>query len=194
MTDFQTIQELWHQQRPVQQQEPRVIIQKAMAEQQKFKFRQKSMMVILLVTVGVLGWYFMFYLGLSNTTVQLSAALMIGSMLCRVGVEMISHWQLYQIDFTQSLKDCTQQFMRFYIFRIRVNFFFTPLAMLLYSYGFIHLLPSLKAHVTEGWYWYILITGVGFLFGFSVFLFWHVKSEIRILQKMKALEESMEKS
>lgn len=191
MTDFQTLQDLWQQQKPVLKQEPRVIIQKAMAEQQVFKFRQKSTMAILSVTVGILVWYFMFYLRLSNTAIQLSAALMIGSMLCRVAVEMISHWQLHQIDFTQSFKDCTHQFTRFYTFRIWVNFFFTPFTMLLYSYGFIHLLPSLKAHLTEGWYWYIFISGLGFLLGFSIFLFWHVKREIRILQEMKAVEERM---
>ncbi len=194
MNDFQTLQDLWQQQKPVLKQEPHVIIQKAMAEQQAFKFRQKSTMLILSVTVGILIWYFMFYLGLSNSAIQLSAALMIGSILCRVCVEMISHWQLHQIDFTQSLKDYIHQFTRFYTFRIRINFFFTPLTMLLYSYGFIHLLPSLKAHVTEGWYWYILISGLGFLLGFLLFLYWYVKREMLILQEMKAVEESIKKN
>lgn len=191
MTNFQILQDLWQQQKSELKQEPAVIIQKAITEQQAFKFRLKSTMLILLVTVGILILYFIFYLRLSNITIQLSAALMIGSMLCRVGVEMISHWQLRQIDFTQSLKDYTHQFTRFYAFRIRVNFFFTPLTMMLYCYGFIHLLPSLKTSMTEGWYLYILISGVGFLVGFSVFLFWYVKREMQILQEMKAVEESM---
>jgi hypothetical protein len=194
MTDFQTLHELWQQQRPVQQGEPSVVIQKAMAEQKQFNFRLRSTIGIFLVTLGILIWYFMFYLHLVTTTIQLSAALMIGSILCRVGVEMISHWQLRQIDFTQTLKKYAHQFTRFYVFRNLVNFFFTPLTMLLYSFGFIHLLPSFKANMSEGWYLYTLISGVGFLVGFSVFLCWHVRREMHILQEMKVVDERIRES
>lgn len=191
MTDFNTLQDIWQQQSPVQKQEPGSIIEKAIREQLQLKLRQRSTMLILLATTAVLIGYFVFYLRLCSTAIKVSAALMIGSMLFRVWLEMISHWQLDQIDFKQSLKAYAHQFTRFYVFRNRINFFFTPLTMLLYSLGFTYLLPSLKANTSNGWYIYIIISGILFLVGFSVFLFWNIRREMKMLKQMKEVEMSI---
>ncbi len=194
MTDFNTLQDLWQQQSPVHKQEPGAIIDKAITEQQQFKLRQRSTMLILLVTTAILVGYFIFYLRLPSTAIKVSATLMIGSLLFRVWMEMISHWQLNQIDFKQSLKAYAHQFTRFYVFRNSINFFFTPLTMLLYSIGFIYLLPSLKVNMSKGWYLYIIISGIVFLVGFCVFLFWNIRREMRILKQMKEVETSINES
>lgn len=191
MTDFNAIQHLWQQQGNAPKKEPDTIIQKAIKKQQLFQYRQRSTIGILLITVGVLIWYFILYLKTPNTNIKISAGLMIGSILCRITVEVISHWQLYHIDFKQSLKDYTQQFTKFYIFRNRIYFFVTPVTMLLYSLGFMYLLPDLQANMSKGWYLYILISGVIFLVGFSVFLFWNIKREMRILIQIKQIDISI---
>lgn len=191
MTDFNTIQDLWQQQQIAPKKEPTAIIQKAIQEQKQFQLKQRSTITILLITVGVLIWYFLLYLKTPNTNIKISAGLMIGSMLCRITVEAISHGQLRHIDFKQSLKDYAQQFTKFYVFRNLINFLVTPITMFLYSIGFIYLLPDLQATMSKGWYLYILLSGSIFLVGFSIFLFWNIKREMQILKEMKEINKRM---
>ena len=104
---------------------------------------------------------------------------------------MVSHIQLGRINFTLSLKQYAKQFTSFYIFRKWVNFLITPLTMLLYTLGFICLLPALKGALSEGFYLYILISGSLFLIGFSVFLIWNIRREMKILNQMKLVDGSL---
>lgn len=187
MTDFNELEEIWKQQPAGAKADADTLINKAIQQQKTLQFRQRSTIVILLATVLVLGWYFLFYLSIENTTIQLSAALMIGSLAIRILAEMISHWQLMHVDLLQSLKQYVQQFTRFYTWRQWIHFVLTPLVMLCYSLGFIWMLPLFKENMTQGWYLYILFSGTIFLVGFSVFLFWNTRREMRILRSMKEM-------
>lgn len=152
---------------------------------------KKIVVVDALPGMGALIWYFIFYLQIPKVRVKVAAGLMIGSILCRVLSEMVSHIQLGRINFTSSLKQYVKQFTQFYIFRKWVNFLIAPLTLLLYSLGFIYLLPALKGALSEGFYLYCVISGSLFLIGFSVFLFWNVRREMSILNQMKLVDGSL---
>jgi hypothetical protein len=56
-----------------------------------------------------------------------------------------------------------------------------------YVLGFLLLLPHIKAGVSEGFYWYILGSGLVFLVFFSVIIYRQIRREIQL---MNHLEES----
>lgn len=185
MTDFNELEAIWKQQSTAAKTDATVLVNKAIQQQQQLQFRQRSTVVILLVTALVLVWYFLFYLPINHTTIQLSATLMIGSLVLRMLAEMLSHWQLRQIDLLQSLKQYVQTFTRFYIWRQWIHFALTPLVMIGYSLGFILMLPLFKTNMSHGWYQYILFSGSIFLIAFSIFLYWNTRREMKILKSMK---------
>lgn len=187
MTDFNELESIWKQQSTVAKTDAAEVMNKAILQKKKLQFRQRSTIIILFVTVLVLAWYFLFYLPIDNATIRLSAVLMIGSLAVRILAEILSHWQLMHIDLLQPLKQYVQQFTRFYIWRKWIHFLLTPFVMLCYSLGFIWMLPLFKESMSQGWYLYILISGSIFLVGFSVFLFWNTRREMRILKEMKEI-------
>ena len=188
MTDFNELEAIWKQQSAVTKTDATDLMNKAVQQQKKLHFRQRSTIIILLVTVLVLGWYFLWYLSINKTTIKLSAALMIGSLALRIFAETLSNWQLSQIDMGQSFKQYVYQFTRFYVWRQWIHFALTPLVMLFYSLGFVLMLPLFKANMTNGWYLYILFSGSIFLIAFSIFLFWNTRREMHILKSMKGID------
>lgn len=189
MTDFNELESIWRQQSTVAKTDATALMNKAILQQKQLQFRQRSTIVILFVTVLVLGWYFLFYLPINNTTIRLSAVLMIGSLALRILAELLSHRQLRHVDLLQPLKQYVEQFTRFYKWRQWIHFLLTPFVMVCYSLGFISMLPLFKENMSQGWYLYILISGSIFLLGFSVFLFWNTRREMRILRSMKEIGE-----
>lgn len=189
MTDFNKLEEIWKQQPAGAKAGADKLMKKAIQQQKTLQFRQRSTIVILFATVLVLVWYFLFYLSIDNTTIRLSAVLMIGSLALRILAELLSHRQLMHADLLQPLKQYVEQFTHFYKWRKWIHFLLTPFVMVCYSLGFIWMLPLFKENMTQGWYLYILISGSIFLIGFSVFLFWNTRREMRILRSMKEIGE-----
>jgi uncharacterized membrane protein (DUF485 family) len=192
MDTFDDIQALWGKQNEPHPSadSPEKIMAKADKNKKELRFNHLSTMAILTVTVGVVIWYASVFGNTTYTDVTIGLFLMIASMILRIGFEYFSFRKFNQISPKNTTKACLEATISFQKLRRRIQFFVTPLSLLSYVLGFIMLLPYIKAGVSEGFYWYILGSGVVLLIFFSVIIYRQIKREIHL---MNHLEESYTK-
>lgn len=148
---------------------------KQIIEKSKFLRRQLlGTQVILGITISVLI-YFFFYISAHRVAVVAVALLtMIGILLLRVVFEFISVVWLRKLDFKSKIETFGKQANKYVGFRKVVQFIVTPVCFFIYLMGFIVLLPYFKEELSQGFYSYILISGVitfvilGLLIGYGV--------------------------
>ena len=108
--------------------------------------------------------------------------LMILVIVIRIILEIVSAILFQKIDFTTSFKNHTDQLVTYFKFRKTIHFIFTPIIYLLYIVGFYLLLPLFKTNLSEGFYLYVLISGVVFLTLFSMQLFKIIRKDLNDLK------------
>jgi uncharacterized membrane protein (DUF485 family) len=192
MDTFDDIQALWGKQNEPQQSadSPAKIMAKADKNKKELRRNHLSTMAILTATAGAVIWYASVFGNTAYTDVTIGLFLMIASMILRVGLEYFSFLKFSQISLQNTTKACLETTISFQKLRRRIQFFITPLSLASYVLGFILLLPYIKAGVSEGFYWYILGSGVVFLVFLSVIIYRQIRREIQL---MNHLEESYTK-
>ncbi len=135
---------------------PSQIISKA-KNQRKRQYMSIVIMAITTVSVLIYAFYFAFS---DWNSFNLGLTLMISSLSLRIIIELLS---LHRKE--KKMVSLTQRAYYAYLksyFKIRtlVHYIATPICMLVYIYGFYLLLPYLKQYLSEGFYNYILISGV----------------------------------
>jgi hypothetical protein len=192
MTTFEQIQELWGKQQNHKAGAPNEIIRKAEQGTKEIRKKHKGTITVLSVTVLVLLLYSIaFSSGMVNNALT-GLALMVTSILVRIAAEAISYRRFAAIDIKKSLQQYTQQTVLFYKFRKKILLLLTPLALLLYTAGFLLLLPGAKQHVSPGFYVYIIVSGILF----AIFICWLIakqtKKEIQLLQFLTRMQQALE--
>lgn len=186
MEAFDNIQTLWQQQpAPVGTTPSTALI--ALAQKNNKKIRQKHLitMLVLGVTVLVLMAYFLYFnYGIFN---QFAMGLfcMMGSLLIRIFTEYFSFRKFERIDVSNNFSLYTEQLTRFYSFRKKIHHTLTPVLYGLYCVGFGLLLPIFKSIFSAGFYWYLIISGFGFLLLFAWFIYKQNKKEMQLLAFLK---------
>ena len=140
---------------------PEDIIKKA----QKQRNGQFITIAVLSITAIILIAYAITYVGSSNwNNFTLGLMLMISSLTFRLILEYITIYrkksQLILLDnqlFEKYLK-------KYYRMRLKINYMITPISFLIYVFGFTKLLPYFKNAFSEGFYTYIVISGIASLF------------------------------
>jgi hypothetical protein len=183
MNTFDDIQELWGKQNGPEQsaQSPNDIIAKAEKSSKELRLHHFSTMGILSLTGLCVAWYAWAYGNTEVSDATLGLLLMIGSMLIRVGAEYFSFLKFKKISLQNTTKACLEATISFQTLRQRIQYILTPLALASYVLGFILLLPYVKASVSIGFYWYILISGVVFLIFISVIIYRQIKRENQLM-------------
>ena len=183
MTTFSDLQQVWHNQPAAKQVPlPDTVIQQAEKHIRTIQHTQRLTVLTLLVTVGVLVLYFIRYGngGISSFTVGLS--MMIGSLLVRSIIELISFRQSQKIDIMAGFQLYTERMIRFYQRRKTILLIVTPASLLLYIIGFVLLLPVFRTVFSTGFYWYLVLSGSLFFLVFSFVLVRSVKKEMQLLR------------
>jgi len=186
MTDFKDIQALWNQQPNADQpQAAGAIIARAETSNKRLLATHRGTIGTLSATVLLLAVYFWVYGTTTNPTVLAGGLLMVVSLLVRIGVEYISYRRFARIKLNTDLRTCLEQTKAFHRVRQQIQFIATPLSLGSYVWGFILLLPYIKAGVSEGFYWYILFSGAFFLLILCVIIYRQIRSEMRLLAQLK---------
>jgi hypothetical protein len=183
MNNFDDIQALWGKQNSPSQlaSSPADIIAKAEKSTQELRFTHLTTMGILSLTGLCVVWYAWAYGNTAVSDATLGLLLMIGSMVLRVGAELYSLLQFGKISLQNTTKACLEATINFQKFRKQIQYILTPVALLSYVIGFVLLLPYIKASVSEGFYWYILISGLVFLVFISVIIYRQTKRENQLM-------------
>lgn len=186
MKNFDQIQALWHQQSNPDSPPPaELIMAKAEQSHRRMIAIHRGTMLTLSVTVLVLAAYFWKYGSATNSTVLVSSLLMITPLLFRIGVEYGSYRLFKSTNVTTDLLTCLTRTTYFHRIRRGIQWIVTPLSLGCYVWGFILLLPYVKAGVSIGFYWYIIISGVLFLCILSIIIYRQIRGEMHLLKELK---------
>lgn len=194
MTSFEQIQDLWSNQPGGNQPGADAIIQQARLHTKTIKQKHKGTILILSVTAIVVAVYFTSYFSSTLNQPMAGVLLMLLSLLVRIAAEGISYRRFTGISITAHLQEYTRQAAMFYGFRKKILFLLTPLVLILYTAGFLLLLPAVKENVSHGFYIYILLSGSCFAVFISWLIIRQTKKEIQLLQYLTRVQDDIQQA
>ncbi len=183
MNSFEEIQSKWNDQDKIKA--PKDGFKSLMKRIEEIKNKQKITNGVLLATVLVLGGFFFYIAGYNNHQVILGLSLMIGSLIIRVVIELLSIKKLQRINRSIDNTLFKQELTKYYNKRRIIHIVITPLIVLFYAIGFVILLPLFKVNLSAGFYTYILASSVLTLLILGLFIAKQIKKELEDLRILK---------
>jgi len=160
---------------------PEAIIKKA----NKQRYGQFIAITVMSLTVLILLIYSIYNINNRWNNFTFGLVLMISSLTFRVVLEFVSLYKkenklisLDNISFKKYLK-------RHYKLRLTVNYLITPICYIIYIIGFTKLLPYFKKEFSEGFYIYILISGIVSLLVLAIIIVRDILIESNFLKQLK---------
>lgn len=182
MKTFEDLQNIWNQQTELDiKQAAADIITKAEANTKKIKQNHFWTKAILSLTSIILISYYIWVGAYNQTLFSFGLCIMITMLLSRIVLESISAKKLENLKIDITLIEYSKQAQKFYQWRKKIHYIFTPIIYLTYVIGFTLLLPIFKENFSRGFYLYIISSGFGFLLIFGIFMFRIIKKEVQLL-------------
>ena len=191
MNDFESIKSIWNNQISSDRESPTALIKKAKAYEEKVLQNHIWIQVILSVTWLVLVVFFFFVLNATIDQASIGAFLMLLSLGLRILIEFSSKKHFKRLNMSKEYLEYVSDLAKFYSKRRRIHILFTPIILIAYASGFILLLPYFKASLTLGFYNYVWISSIVLLVFFSIFIFRQIREELKILNKLKAIGDTI---
>ena len=138
--------------------------------------------IIMGLTVVILMVYSLIVLPRHWNNFSFGLVLMIGSLVFRIILEMVTMHRKKSKLITMDAKTYSFYLKGFYKSRLIINFFVTPISFAIYSYGFYLLLPYFKNEFSERFYTYLLISGIISLLVLAAIIVKSILKEHRILK------------
>ncbi len=113
---------------------------------------------------------------------------MVGMLLLRIILEAISIHKFKNIAFGKPYKEYTQSIIKFYHWRKKIHYVLTPVIYICYSVGFAMILPILKTNISQGFFTYIIISGIIVFLGMGLFIYKQIKKEMDLMKYLKSME------
>lgn len=142
------------------------------------------------VVIG-LAAFFYYVAPMQETLSRVGIGLMIGGLIVRIIIELISHQKATHIDYAAASNESAAQAKNFYAFRKKIHGPVTITIIALYTIGFYALTPEFSRHFSTFWMWmmdgsYVII---------AVILFWGIRKgvvqEMKNLQQINDLQQSI---
>lgn len=135
---------------------PKTIISKA----QKQRNGQFITIAVLSITVLILIAFTIAYAGNRWNNFTLGLMLMISSLIFRIILEYITIYRKKSQLVSLDNRSFQKYLVKYYRMRLRINYIITPLCFGIYIVGFTKLLPYFKSTFSDGFYTYIIISGI----------------------------------
>lgn len=129
---------------------------------------------ILIVVVIGLAAFFYFVAPMQELLSRIGIGLMVGGLIIRIIIELISHRKASRIDYAATSKRSTNQTQEFYTYRKRIHGPVTLSIIALYSIGFYVLTPEFSLYLPTFWLW---VMDIGYLF-IGLVLFWVIRKGV----------------
>lgn len=148
-----------------------------------------NIIVLSLVVIGLCA-FFIFLAPMQETLSRVGIGLMIGGLLVRIVIELVSHQKARNIDYSSSSTDSTQQAKEYYNYRKRIHGPVTITIIALYTIGFYALTPEFSKYFNTFWMW--MIDGSYVVIAIVLFIGIRkgVVQEMKDLQQISDLESS----
>ncbi|GGI57666.1 hypothetical protein [Winogradskyella haliclonae] len=140
---------------------------------------------VMSVTVVILIAYTIAFATNQWNNFILGLLLMISSLVFRILLEFISMYRKKSQIILMSQKLYHAYLKKHYKIRLMVNYYITPICIAVYLYGFYLLLPYFKDYFSEGFYTYIVISGIISLSIIIVIIINSVIKERRFLKHLR---------
>ncbi len=183
MNNFEELQSNWKSQPEIQATDEG--FQSLLNGLRKIKNKQHITKIVLGSTIVILIGFFFYIAGYSNQQVVLGITFMIGSLLMRILLEVLSIRNLNKMNMVSQQTDFRNDLLAYYKNRKLVHFLWTPVIISCYAIGFLILLPLFKANLSTGFYTYIVISSIVLLIFFSVFIAKQIRNEIKELKRLQ---------
>jgi len=187
--NFKDISQNWQNQNTEPSNLPKaeLLIQKAKAKTKALQRKKWWTIGILSLTFLVLVFFFFSVGAHQNWSESLGLSLMIFMLLSRISIELFSKHHLQHIDQSLDFQTYVDKLQRYYKMRMWIHYVLTPLIYFAYFGGFVSMLPVFKAELSEGFYLYILISGVVVFIGLALFIVFHIGRELKALELLKQM-------
>lgn len=161
------------------------LIKKADVQTKMIKVKHRWTIGILSITTAILIVYFVWIEAFKMKSLALGLGIMIGMVLFRFILELVSTNKFKSIKLDSSLVEYSHKMRQFYNWRKKIHSILTPIIYFAYIGGLFLLLPVFKQNFSQGMYHYILVSGFSFLMIFSFFIIRQIRSEMRLLNYLK---------
>jgi hypothetical protein len=189
MNEFNQIQEIWGSQEVSKPNyNAAELIDKAKKQTKKLKLNHYWTIAIISLTTFVLLFYFIWTKSYQFNTLTIGLVLMIAMLIIRIFLEINSAKKLRNIKPNLSFINYSIAIKRFYKWRKKIHYIFTPIIYGTYFIGFTMLLPAFKANFSNWFFIYCLITGYGFFILFGIFLIAQIKKEIQLIEFLNSIK------
>ncbi len=192
MTNFENLKSQWIHQSGLTP--PEDGVKKIAKKVTNIKKKQWITNVILGVTVLVLGYFFFYISAYNENNAALGLSLMIGSLLVRITLEVLSIRTLSKLDSTLDVKAFKYKLISYYKNRVFIHGLVTPVVILVYSLGFVVLLPLFKIHLSSGFYTYVVICFIVVMIILIGFIGVQIRRELHQLRALKTMAMDFDKN
>jgi hypothetical protein len=193
MEAFDELQTVWNKQpRPRATISSSQMIAKGEAHIKELQAGHWGTIAILTVLILALTAYFIFMDAHFINELTLGLSIMIVVIIIRVFLEWLSVIKLSAIQFHSAWVIFTHQMQQYYEWRKKVHRVFIPIIYISYIVGFSLLLPTFKDNLSVGMYWYVVISGYGFLTGFALLMIRILRKEMKLLEFLRTVNEQKE--
>ena len=138
---------------------------------------------ILLVTLIVISLFFYTIAPVKESLSQIGVGLMIGGLLFRIIIEMISIHKAKHINVMDSSLETAENAMEFHEFRKKIHQVIAPVVIALYTIGFFMITPEFSIYMP---FWNIVLIDVSYIV-IGVILFFVIRKGVR--KEMQKLAE-----
>jgi hypothetical protein len=193
METFENLQSLWARQEQLPRPTVAELIKKGENHIKNLKAGQVATTAILSLLIIILVAYFFWMGAHTRNPLTLGLSIMIGVILLRVALEVVSMRKLRLITPYLTLTEYSEKMQAYYRWRKRIHIIFIPIIYIAYTGGFTLLLPSFKIHLSHFMYWYSIISGYGFLTLFAFALVRILKKEAALLKHLLVTDYELKK-
>jgi len=158
--------------------------------------KHTHLMNILILSITVIGLmaFFYFLAPMQETLSRVGIVLMIGGLLVRIIIELVSHRKAGQIDYSKNSSFSAKQTSDFFSYRKKIHGPVTFIIITLYTIGFYSLTPEFSNYFSTFWLW--MMDGSYLIIGIILFLVIRkgVVQEMKDLQRINDLQSSLNQS
>lgn len=183
MNNFEELQSKWKNQPEIQATEEG--FQTLLNGLKKIKNKQRITNLVLGSTIIILIGFFFYISGYRDQRVIYGISLMIGSLLIRIILELLSIRSLARMNMLSQRNDFRSSLIIYYRKRKYIHFLWTPITIGCYVLGFLTLLPLFKVNLSAGFYTYIITSSIVLLVFFSGFIAKQIYREMKELKRLQ---------
>nr|WP_319273470.1 hypothetical protein [uncultured Draconibacterium sp.] len=192
-TEFNDIKQLWEQDKTSTQNISGSSEIIKMAEQKKRSTTRTQLanIIILVFVVFALLAYFQFVAKFQFTLSHVGEALMSGSIILRIGIELASIFYAKRIDLSEAALKSNDTILHYYNFRKKIHGNVTIAIIILYSIGFYILTPEFASYFPT---WLLVLIDLSYILAaliFSYFIRSAIQREMKALKEIKRLREDL---